>query len=544
MRKAHDLSPAEIALALRTATAADPDLFILGSDETAGADLTLEVGEDLLRVSLSSLYSTTMHVDSSYKAGGAGEQLARDLLSLAAITLARAGHANLASRTAARFLPGSFISAVMPLVGEIASAMYHADRIGDALDLADQLDRDESEDVRASGFMLLVAVLTKSAFLNESDQSRLQTSLNERIERHLAAGDQGAAAGFVISLAHQCMGQRRFAEAVGQFERALEIEPDYERRSYFWSEIGGAYFLADEPAKAAAAYEKALDRSEEEDLHLRTRWADALLHSGDYLRALEIFAEIDSEDIPLSAWAFVKLRAVAFVIEWTGIESQLREPEKAEQLAGQLAQPGFSDARRNELLEQGLAADAVSALVWFNAARDLLDDGQVEEALHAYLTAAVMQEGDVEAWVNVALLCIQTNDGDLFEASVVTGARLNSEDYLVEFARQLRVQLDDPADRQEALDLVDRVIESYGGLAGRKGGHTVRFTPTGGPTSQFTSTRRNRTALLERAPVLIRAALIEPRLAPEWAPFARLARIRRCRRRHAQAQWECRGRIP
>jgi hypothetical protein len=172
---------------------------------------------------------------------------------------------------------------------------------------------------------------------------------------------------------------------------------------------------------------------------------------------VDAFRGIETEDVELSAWVYVKEQALSWVIETTGVEEQARKRTAAEALAGgRLREVDFEEA--DEVAAQVWELDAISSLGWFNRARDLLDRGLFRGAMYSYLTAAVMREGDVEAWVNVALLAGELEDVDLFVASAVTGSRLNEERYMAEFVRQLRKSVADVEVREEMLAAVRNAI--------------------------------------------------------------------------------------
>ena len=224
--------------------------------------------------------------------------------------------------------------------------------------------------------------------------------------------------------------------------------------------LAGAYFLSGRYAESVAAYDRALELTGQPNPGLEARRADALLYAGRYRQALDAFDKIDTNDAELSAWIYVKRRALTWVIEATGIEHQDRpNPAAANELAGRWAELEGDEAA-DELAAQVWELDAVSSLGWFNRGRDLLDGGLEDDAIHAYLTAAVMREGDVEAWVNVAILAVNLNDPDLFVTSVITGDRLNKGRYMSEFVRQLRATVPNVGEREEILALVREAIQS------------------------------------------------------------------------------------
>lgn len=149
-------------------------------------------------------------------------------------------------------------------------------------------------------------------------------------------------------------------------------------------------------ANTAPAYERALALVPERDLHLESCHADALLCAGRYQHALDAFGDIETGESALGAWVAVKRRAVAWVIEATGISSQVRQWHEANELAGEL-NANTSKHRKERVRRRAWELDAASPLGWFNSARDFLDEGDEGSAMLGYLTTAVMQEGDVEA---------------------------------------------------------------------------------------------------------------------------------------------------
>jgi tetratricopeptide (TPR) repeat protein len=251
---------------------------------------------------------------------------------------------------------------------------------------------------------------------------------------------------------------RRPTDAIAFLEQTVELDPSRETEDVA-QRLAAAYFLRERYADSIPAYDRAVELADLPDPHLEARRADALLHAGRYRQALDAFSEIETDDIELSAWIYLKARALSWVIEATGIEEQDRDPASAEELAGRSGEVE-GDKELDELAAQVRERDAVSSLGWFNRARDLLDRGLEGDAMHAYLTAAVMREGDVEAWVNVALLSGNVNDTDLFATSAITGNRLNQDRYMGEFVRQLRKTVEDAGVREEMLAAVRETIKS------------------------------------------------------------------------------------
>jgi tetratricopeptide (TPR) repeat protein len=422
------------------------------------ADVTISIGEHEVRASVSGLTSATLHLENDvYTSETSPEEILNDALSCVAVALARAGHGAPAARIAVQFFTDAFLSAIPPLSGELAAAMVQAGRVLEALDIADRLDQHDQEPFRVSGALFMEAVRQSRESLQPHERNELVETLRARLDRRIEAGRRADAAAAAENVGWALMGFQRPGEAVEYLEQAIELDPNRDDEENARG-LAGAYFLSGRVEDAVAAYDRAIDLAEQPDPLLDARRADALMHAGRYRQALDAFRSIDTDDVEVSAWAYVKGRALSWVLEATGIEEQDRNPEAATKLAGDRTHQDAVDEEADDIAARVWKHDAVSALGWFNRARDLLNRGLEEDAMQAYLTAAVMSEGDVEAWVNVAILSGNVGDIDLFVASAVTGNRLNEERYMGEFVRQLRKTVPDVEARKEMLAAVRGTI--------------------------------------------------------------------------------------
>lgn len=422
------------------------------------ADVTTAIEAHEVRANVSGLTSVTFHLDDGvYPPDTPPAMIAADALSCVAAGLGRVGHGEPAARIAVQFFADSLVSAVPPIAAELAAAMVQAGRVVEVLDIAERLDQDSQDARETSGALFMEAVRASTESLQPHEHERFDAALRGRLARRIDARRYEHAAASAENLGVYLMAVRRPGDAVEFLEQAVKFDPSRETQDVV-QRLAGAYFLSERYVDSLPAYDRAIELAEEPDAGLEARRADTLLHAGRYRHALEAFREIDAEAIELSAWIYVKVRALSWIIEATGIEEQDRNREAAEELGGRSSEMEHKGA--DELAAQVWERDAVSSLGWFNRARDLLDRRHEEEAMHAYLTAAVMHEGDVEAWVNVAILAINVGDADLLFMSAVTGDRLNKEHYMGEFARQLRETVPDVAGREDMLASVKQAIES------------------------------------------------------------------------------------
>lgn len=451
-------SVSELKLGVRAAAKRCPELLqIVGeADEHL---VSLVIAEDQLSAHVPGLGSVTMHLEGSTKFDGDIDEIGVELLSCAVVALARAGQADLASRMAAFFFGHSLVARLPPLSFEVAEAMAYAARSSEALEIAEELDADGDDSARVAGFAFLLAALRRGVQLRDDEKSRLVETMEARILRRQDEGNQSGAAGEAVGLGNFFRSVGDFPDAVNAYESALLLDPSYESREHLWLELGGSYFLAGQHSEAAEAYGRALSLSEEPALQVQALQADALMHAGRYEQAYRIFEPITADETHLVAWAVTKARALNWVISTTGVTDQEREVDAATEIAGEFAERTLSDAEVARASRAIWGLDAVSPLGWFNLARYYLDSGDEQSALHAYLVTAVMQEGDVEAWVNVVNLSITLEDEALAAAVIVTAGRLNGEQFLVELARVARENLPDEKTREEFLFAVNQMLD-------------------------------------------------------------------------------------
>ncbi|HST68931.1 MAG TPA: DUF4365 domain-containing protein [Solirubrobacterales bacterium] len=453
---AFDFSPAELELGVRAAASRCSDLLEIVKPEEEHL-LSLEINEGQLAAHVPGLGGLTMHMDELPEEDIAA--LGSELLSCLVVALARAGHADLASRMAVHFFGDSLLAYMPPFYFEIAEAMAYSARTSEALELAELLDQRDEEDAEAASFAFLLAALRRGAHLRKEEQKRLVVTMEARIQRRVELGNVSDAASESVGLGNYFKTIKNFPKAVHAYEHALELDSAYESREHLWLELAGVYFLAGKFPESAEAYGRALSLAETPALDVQARQADALMHAGEYQKAYDIFEPITADETDLGAWATTKAAALWWVIRTTGVASQDRASAEATQIAAQFADRELSPTEVARVSEEIWQADAVSPLGWFNLARDYLNNGQRENAMFAYLVTAVMQEGDVEAWVNVAHLGMFLDEASLAAAAIVTGARLNGEKYMVEFARVARASLPDPQAREEALSAVNAMLE-------------------------------------------------------------------------------------
>lgn len=156
---------------------------------------------------------------------------------------------------------------------------------------------------------------------------------------------------------------------------------------------------------AAKLYARALDLGEGK--MTRALFGDALMFSGNYLDAISEFdAYIASDMEPesefvLKAWGLKGLRRLL------KCDRQMRQRTAAIELA--TPTPQVPEVDFGGKLEQALNLDALCGIAWFNLGVCFVHQGKSEDALIAFLWAALVQRKNAEAWANAFGLSVSSS---------------------------------------------------------------------------------------------------------------------------------------
>ena len=239
----------------------------------------------------------------------------------------------------------------------------------------------------------------------------------------------------------------RFREALSAYRRAAQLDPEYQKRGYYWQELGGILFMGQRYRAAVTAYARALTLKE----HRLTKLlhTDALMFAGEYKKAEEEFAQlleapIDTDDFE---WE-LKRTTLNWIRQQVGIDSQRR---------GRPTYPtefpkGLQASDVVESCRAALMIDALDGLAWFNLGASFQQSGNQHEAAMSFLTAALVCPRDLEAWGNVVAYGINEDHLVLVCLAACTAYKLNGEDFLRELAKRV------PDSQGEFVSLMNEVL--------------------------------------------------------------------------------------
>lgn len=209
--------------------------------------------------------------------------------------------------------------------------------------------------------------------------------------------------------------QRSISCCIKHYRRAVQLDPTYLERAYWWREIAGVFFEIGRFSAAAGCYEKALSLGETgEVLALK---AEAQLNAGFYAEASNTFklyfrhlkqtndgSTGNKYEQGSGVWCLYDW-CLDSVIDVLGI-SKGPSSRKKHLYTGKLDD---LDSLFRHLQKYGL----LQSNLWFNCGAALVKEGEMHGAQICYLMEALINPSDIEAQGNALGLAMNSNDVNL-----------------------------------------------------------------------------------------------------------------------------------
>jgi len=350
-----------------------------------------------------------------------------DLTLLVADHLSRIGLLEPAARVAGSAAPEASIIYHPEIAGGVVSLLLAQHRIRDAIAVLGRVLLSEHNEAAVTA---TVAVMT-AAELSVEEIRTVSAALVEMARAHAAAGE-GRGAPLAYNAAH-LLHARDPATAIDLYDEAARLDRGYRDRGYWWRERGACLFLSGRYADAVAHYRTSLELGEDQALPLL---ADALLFSGEYAEALELFERTSQARTSADAEWRLKRRVLKVLIEQTGIQRQHRDPDAAALC--------LDAGSGQEQLEQALALDLLHppALSAMGAREE--NEAWVEFAI----AEAVVDCDHAHAWLR-AIRASAVAEPDLLEDVTRCARRFCGQTIL-----QVLEEEDAPAEIRDAVALL------------------------------------------------------------------------------------------
>jgi tetratricopeptide (TPR) repeat protein len=446
----YGISPPQLSLNLKKALRALPGALEFKSDPAASYG-TVSLSSKKVTVSLAGLKTCTLHLGTSYDSNSARVGLHYDILVACAITLSSAGYCDLAARLFRVFAASSSLVINRDVGVLMAQCMIKAQRISDALNLAEVLLAKPESRYAAQG--LFISMLRSSAAMSEGERQILQTFLERRTRIEEGTKDPLSAATANYNLGNYLRSAKSHRAAFRRYRRAAEFDPKYLDRGYFCRELAGVLFLLARYKLSARLYEWAVKLGE---VRLtKALFADALMFSGDYASALrELTDYAAAEQNPKSEY-LLKLCALESLQQ---LEPTKQRRQTAEAIKLATSDSRLSDKAFEERLGEALKLDTLCGMAWFNLARLLIQQGKHDEACIAFVWATIADRCQAGAWINAFTLALSSKKHFVLAPHIIVAARFATGDAVTEeLLKMVDLQSDD-FPKREFIEAVDKML--------------------------------------------------------------------------------------
>ncbi len=213
----------------------------------------------------------------------------------------------------------------------------------------------------------------------------------------------------------------------GQWQEALKYyfiagdrDSNYLKRDYYWAEIGAAQFECELYEDASKSYLRSCEISPEPEITWRL--GDALFHSGHYEKASSTLKKVLSENNNFGTYPYLIMMLCDELVNVWNIKEQKITVVNDEMQQNLIAlNPSSTSEELISSLKPFLEICAIDALLNFNAGHISRVSNQFQISTYRYLSCALSQRWDADAWAHALLSAMQAKDFELMALIVDSG---------------------------------------------------------------------------------------------------------------------------
>lgn len=197
-------------------------------------------------------------------------------------------------------------------------------------------------------------------------------------------------------------------KAIRYYFNARKYFPEYERRSYWWAELGGCFFHINKFKLSEDFYNRSIELGEDAKSAQALK-ADAILYQGRYSKASEEFQSyLGNKDYTEYEFTLKYLLSI-FLSKY--FKDKPRKIKEAEQITDDVAKNVMKTGNKKEIikkLRQAIELDPLCGLAWYNYAVAVSNNKKKERFLE-WVVTSILQPWDLESWTNALCLMIFEN---------------------------------------------------------------------------------------------------------------------------------------
>ena len=309
----------------------------------------------------------------------------------------------------------------------------------------------DNEDSIELNVMTQINLLLASNSKNKKKNKAIENFLKTKLEKAETNKDEQQIGISHYNIGNHLSGRGEFSKSIHHYNLARKFAPIYLEQHYYYGEIASMLFRSEKYKMASKLYSKSLELRK--DNHTLALYADSLMFEGNYKKAHIYFEKyINNSESPIDEFVLKSICLESIINEYN-IERQNRN----EQEANKYADINQIDKKKSSIkqIEKALMFDMLSGLAWFNLGISNSENNDFTQAAFCFTMAALVQNGDVEAWKNATLCAFNSDEFiKILPLIIRTAYFFKGEEYLEELYLHLESQ-----NQSESISHIAEAIE-------------------------------------------------------------------------------------
>lgn len=373
-----------------------PDLAIYQS-KPEDALLFVSLSGDELKISLASFIGCVFHGIKDKAHEGLAEGIVANTMIGFAVGLTSIGQFEIAARIVLdKRLKPIFVQQ-RDLIINLLPSLLKTSFFGVALATIEEVI-DSGKDNSILELITLKAINSEDVLNDEEKAAKVESFLKKCLNKYMALGIDHQIGAFYYNLGNHYRARGLFQKSIRHYLKARRYHKQYVNQAYYLCELGGALFGHEKYHLSSMLYKMALNKGASSSK--KPLYADALMFSGKYQMAFDVFSEyLKTNKVEHDEWHLKRI-CLDLLIERTGIKEQTRRKEEA------LTAIDIKKADEENYvksLESAIDMDMLCGLAWFNLGVAHSKAGDNRDAAISFTICGLVQPWDITAWVNATL---------------------------------------------------------------------------------------------------------------------------------------------